>query len=333
MFTVTSPETAFVVANEVFNKTQGTGAQHACMLFLWELLFYCQPLDSTQSKTLAQILASAITTLNKNFVEERPIPAEKIVVAGTMAHVLACIGLLGHTDVLSPAQASLTMITAMSELKDTRMSRAIGNTEEEWDSMQVDWEALSTAVRTTVDILLAAGPAALNASYDAEGFTLVHHLAAYGQSKCLEVVLESSGDALDLLARTKSGATALQLARQGRHTAAAGLLEEVTQLAAEARQAALLEELEAADKDDSARKAKKKKSVTRSASFAADQPDEKSQKTEVATAPDQHHHQHNSATNDTIDNTIQNVENASTANAASAAEQARVELRQRLEEE
>jgi RNA recognition motif-containing protein len=266
-------------------------------------------------------------SINKTLLkfEQRDILGTRPVDGACLIYGLACLGALRtHKDRLCPELAVVAVSDALSVLTDTDKNRLLDtNCTAEWDTTHITWASLSSAVRVTVEILLAAGTQALNAAYVDDGYNLMHILAADGQSKCLEIVLQMcGGDSLDLLARTKSGATALQLARQNKHTAAADLLEEVTQRAAEARQAALLEEIEAADKDDSARKAKKKKSVTRSASFAAQQPDEKSQKTD-ATATD--HHQQQSQG----DAELPSEEDG----AASAAEQARVELRQRLEEE
>jgi RNA recognition motif-containing protein len=349
--TVTSPATAMLIGAQVLDKTENIELQSACLCTLWNLLLCCQPLDSSCKYQLSVAVAVAISSLQKSYSASQDSTSTTVINEGTVAcsliYALACIGSLGghqskNAAALSPSQASVALTTAMSVLSNTERNCLI-DVKEEWDATQMTWAPLSSAVRATVAVLLASGPAAVNAAYDNEGFTLVHHLAAVGQAKCLDVVLQSAGDSLDLLARTKSGATALQLARQNKHIAAAELLEEVTQMAAEARQAALLEEIEAADakdssnKDDSARKAKKKKSVTRSASFAAEQPDEKSQKTEaIATALDHHHGAAIAVDAAATASDFQNEDGgspSSTSNAASAAEQARVELRQRLEEE
>jgi len=144
-------------------------------------------------------------------------------------------------------------------------------------------EALQRVVESTVLNMIADDPPSINAPHT-DGMSLLHRLAATGQAAFITLVLSKAGSHLDLLARNKAGATALQLARQGRHAECVALLEDVTQVAAEARQEALLRELEnsrasehGADEIKDGRKGKKKKSV-RSASFDAEQPGEKSQK-------------------------------------------------------
>ena len=118
---------------------------------------------------------------------------------------------------------------------------------------------------------------------DKDGYTLLHRLAAAGMQPCLQLLVSSSGP-LDILARTLTGANALQLAREGKHMSCVVLLEPLTEVAAAARQEALLRELEEfndkAEGNNSSKKTsnKKKKSITRSASFFTEQPDEKTQK-------------------------------------------------------
>ena len=322
--TLTSPSTALLVATRVLSNAQSTVLQSTSLCALWMILRCCDPLDSNSSTDISLAVQASINSILVKFAEP-DIQGTEPIDGACLIHGLASIYYLKiQKGALSPAQACLALANAVSVL-----SYGGGSNNEEWDESAITWSSLSAALHFTLATLLRDGSEALNAAYTADGLNLVHILAEYGQSKCLKVVLETAGDSLDLLARTKSGATALQLARQNKHTAAAVLLEEMTQRAAEARQTALLEEIEAADKDskdDSARKAKKKKSVTRSASFAAEQPDEKSQKTE-ATALD-HHHQHASGD---VDASAANI--TADNGAVSAAEQARVELRQRLEEE
>jgi len=118
---------------------------------------------------------------------------------------------------------------------------------------------------------------------DKDGYTLLHRLAAAGMQPCLQLLV-SSLHPLDILARTLTGANALQLAREGKHMSCVVLLEPLTEVAAAARQEELLRELEEsnnkAEGNNSSKKAsnKKKKSITRSASFFTEQPDEKTQK-------------------------------------------------------
>ncbi len=321
--TITNPATAHLVATKVLGNAQFTPLQAASLSTLWTLLLSCQqPLEPQCRDDIAHAVELSMDSLMAKFNELDNL-GTKPVEGACLIYALACIGALGtFKGRVCPDQAVMALSEAISVLSNTEKNALIDPTAE-WDATEITWGPLSGAVRVTVDILLDAGTEALNAEYEIDGFNLVHILASHGQSKCLEIVLQSCGDSLDLLARTRTGETALQLARQNKHTAAAVLLEDVTQRAAEARQTALLEEIEAADKDDSARKAKKKKSVTRSASFAAEQPDEKSQKTD-ATALDHHHQQHSDAADSTT---------AAEDGAATAAEQARVELRQRLEEE
>lgn len=321
---LTSPSTALFVATKVLSSAQSTVLQSTALCALWMLLRCCQPLDSNSRNDISFAVQESINSTLVKFAEPDILGTQPIDGA-CLIHGLASIHYLRmQKGALSPAQACLALANAVRVL-----SFGGGFNNEEWDESAITWSSLSAALRVTLDILLTDGTEALNAAYTADGLNLVHVLAEHGQSKCLKVVLDTAGESLDLLSRTKSGATALQLARQNKHTAAAVLLEEVTQRAAEVRQAALLEEIETADKDnkdDSSRKAKKKKSVTRSASFAAEQPDEKCQKTE-ATALD-HHHQHAGGDVD-----ASAVDTTAVDGAAHAAEQARVELRQRLEVE
>lgn len=102
----------------------------------------------------------------------------------------------------------------------------------------VAWAPAADAVRGLLRLLRCC-PEGANAA-DREGYTLLHRLALAGQPRCLELLLAAGGDELDLLLRTRSGANALQLAKQQRHEACVQLLEAATQQAAEARQAALL---------------------------------------------------------------------------------------------
>lgn len=114
--------------------------------------------------------------------------------------------------------------------------------------------------------LLRSAPAGVNTP-DRDGCTLLHRLTLSGHARCLGLLLAlappAEGDeeaacpgqapgalALDLLVRTRTGANALQLAREARHDACAALLEAATQRAAEARQAALLAELEGMEVED-----------------------------------------------------------------------------------
>jgi len=319
--TLTSPSTALLVGTKVLSNAQSTALQSTSLCALWMILRCCEPLDSNSSNDISLAVQASINSMLVKFSEPDIQGAEPIHGACLINGLASIYYLKGQKGALSPAQACLALANAMSVLS---IGGCLNN--EEWDESAIAWSSLSAALRVTLSILLSYGSEALNAAYTSDGLNLVHILAEHGQSKCLKVVLDTAGNSLDLLARTKSGATALQLARQNKHTAAAVLLEEVTQRAAEARQAALLEEIEAADKDskdDSARKAKKKKSVTRSASFAAEQPDEKSQKTEAAATAVGHHHQHAGG----------DVDAVAGDNAVSAAEQARAQLRQRLEEE
>ncbi|KAL4447429.1 hypothetical protein ABPG75_004648 [Micractinium tetrahymenae] len=159
------------------------------------------------------------------------------------------------------------------------------------------WRPAADAVRGMVALLRSA-PEGVNTP-DREGCTLLHRLALAGHARCLELLLQlappasdddgtdacdvaAPGSALDLLVRTRTGANALQLARQARHDACAALLEGATQRAAEARQAALLAELEEMEAEEGggagAKKGKKKKAVSRNTSFAAEQPEGKAQK-------------------------------------------------------
>ncbi|PSC68138.1 Flowering time control FPA [Micractinium conductrix] len=149
------------------------------------------------------------------------------------------------------------------------------------------WQPAADAVRG-VCALLRRAPEGLNTP-DRDGFVLLHRLAAAGQTRCLQLLLvaaaASGGDGsakgasgLDLLLRTRGGATALQLAKQQRHDGCVQLLEAATQAAAEARQAALLTELEEMEAEEAAKKGKKKKAVSRSISFTANQADERAQK-------------------------------------------------------
>ncbi|PRW60572.1 Flowering time control FPA isoform A [Chlorella sorokiniana] len=144
----------------------------------------------------------------------------------------------------------------------------------------VAWAPAADAVRGLLRLLRCCSEGA-NAA-DREGFTLLHRLALAGQPRCLELLLSAGGEELDLLLRTRSGANALQLAKQLRHEACVQLLEAATQQAAEARQAALLKELEEMEEEESqgaaCKKGKKKKAVTRSISFATEQPEEKAQR-------------------------------------------------------
>ena len=130
------------------------------------------------------------------------------------------------------------------------------------------WQPAADAVRG-VCALLRRAPEGLNTP-DRDGFVLLHRLAAAGQTRCLQLLLvaaaASGGDGsakgasgLDLLLRTRGGATALQLAKQQRHDGCVQLLEAATQAAAEARQAALLTELEEMEAEEAAKKGKKKK--------------------------------------------------------------------------
>lgn len=110
----------------------------------------------------------------------------------------------------------------------------------------------------------AASPLALSLTSPAAPFPPTHRLALAGQSRCLQLLLALGGTSLDLLLRTRGGANALQLARQHRHEACVLLLEGATLAAAEARQEALLAELEEMEEDGSpsaggAKKSKKKK--------------------------------------------------------------------------
>lgn len=102
----------------------------------------------------------------------------------------------------------------------------------------VAWAPAADAVHGVLRLLRCC-PEGANA-VDREGFTLLHRLALAGQPRCLELLLSAGGEELDLLLRTRSGANALQLAKQHRHEACVLLLEAATQQAAEARQAALL---------------------------------------------------------------------------------------------
>lgn len=135
------------------------------------------------------------------------------------------------------------------------------------------WRPAADAVRGVVALLRSA-PDGVNTS-DLEGCTLLHRLALAGHARCLELLLQLAPPAegadadsggplvLDLLVRTRTGANALQLARQARHAACVALLEGATQRAAEARQAALLAELDEAEAEEGGaaggRKGKKKK--------------------------------------------------------------------------
>lgn len=102
------------------------------------------------------------------------------------------------------------------------------------------WAPAAAAVRGMLRLLRCC-PDGVNAA-DREGYTLLHRLALAGQPRCLELLLAAGGEGEgpDLLLRTRSGANALQLAKQQRHEACVLLLEAATQQAAEARQAALL---------------------------------------------------------------------------------------------
>eukprot|EP00887_Chlorella_sp_A99_P003033 scaffold9.g3033.t1 len=188
----------------------------------------------------------------------------------------------------------------------------------------VAWEAGADAVRGLAAVL-AAAPGGLNAA-DAEGLTLLHRLAGAGQLRLLELLLElggcptaaaaasgnsdSSADtamparpaargqagapapALDLLARTPSGGTALQLARRGGHQACADALEAATQAAANGQHGALpqgteQEFCECCEGESGARRGRKHL-ATRDASFADEQGEEKAARVssaEGATAP------------------------------------------------
>lgn len=283
---------------------------------LWIITKCCGTIDDPVARdNVLKTTAVGVTSLLDVFRARKGMELMDATLMGKAAsgliHALACMGALGSSTI-PLQQVQLALTTALGVLSFQR--RLAGDESSEWDETLVGWSAIATAVRLTVEGLVKAGPAVLNAD-DAEGRNLVHHLAACGQSRCLEIVLEVADGSIDFLARTKNGETALQLARMGRHTAAAALLEDVTQCAAEARQTALLEELEAAEAmsaaDEAARKSRKKKGITRSPSFAAEQPDEKAQKIFAADID--------------IDTTI--------SSGAAAAEQARVEIRQRLEEE
>lgn len=124
------------------------------------------------------------------------------------------------------------------------------------------------------------------AARDKDGYTLLHRLAAAGMQPCVQLLVSSSPP-LDILARTLTGANALQLAREGKHMSCVALLEPLTEVAAAARQEELLRELEEsydkAEGNNNSKKAgnKKKKSITRSSSFFTEQPDEKTQKLDV----------------------------------------------------
>lgn len=285
---------------------------------LWIIMECCGTIDDPVARdNVLKTTAVGVTSLLDVFRARKGMELMDSTLMGKAAagllHALACMGALGSSTIpLQQVQMALT--TAVGVLSLQHRSGVDGVDSSEWDETLVGWAPMATAVRLTVDCLVSAGPAVLNAG-DGEGRNLVHHLAANGQSRCLEIVLEVADGSIDFLARTKTGETALQLARMGRHSGTAALLDDVTQCAAEARQAVLLEELEAAEAmstaDEAARKSRKKKSVTRSPSFAAEQPDEKSQK---VTATDMGN------------------ENGAMSPAA-AVEQARVELRQRLEEE
>lgn len=128
----------------------------------------------------------------------------------------------------------------------------------------VAWAAAADALCCCV-LVLREAPGGVNTP-DTEGWTLLHRLAAAGQPGLLRLLLRLGGvgeqqqrqapeddcfalpfcatsgsDVLDLLARTRGGANALQLARQAGHNVCAAMLEGPTQAAADERQRALLQ--------------------------------------------------------------------------------------------
>jgi hypothetical protein len=80
--------------------------------------------------------------------------------------------------------------------------------------------------------LCCAGPGAVNAA-DREGCTALHRLAAAGLAGCLQAFIAVAGERVNYLRRTKEGLNALQLARGGKHAAAAAALERGTEAAAQ----------------------------------------------------------------------------------------------------
>ena len=288
---------------------------------LWGITQWCDSIDDQEIRdNVVKATAMGAKSLLDVFRARKGMDMLDVTMAGKAAagliYALATLALLG-APILPLKDLKLAFTTAVGVISLNRRSAMVGNdsSSAEWDETLISWAPLATALMLTIESLRKSGPDVLNGSDDdSEGRNLVHHLAAHGQARCLAIVLEVVGGSIDFLARTKNGETALQLARMGRYTAVVALLEDVTQRAAEARQAALLEELETAEiissADDAARKAKKKKNIIRAPSFASDQPDEKTQK--VALSSD--------------------IDDGSMSPQA-AAEQARAELRQRLEDE
>ena len=264
-------------------------------------------------------VATALCSLRQQFphVDGTARPS----VAAGLLHGVACLDKVGVPPSLlsSVLELQLAVTTALSVLSTTASS-----TTSEWDECQVSWVSLSASLRVTVNALLGAGK--LN-SGDGEGRTLMHHLAASGQSKCLGVVLELAGSDVDVLARTKSGETALQLARQGRHTAAVALLDGVTQRAAEACQAALLEELAMMDVS-AATRTKGTNTTTASTTTTVSSTTAKKKKSSGAASMSTDQLQRLAC--DDVEKTLCG---AAAVDEMTAAEQARVELRQRLDEE
>lgn len=94
---------------------------------------------------------------------------------------------------------------------------------------EADLRAASTAAALA---LLCSGGEDINAA-DKDTLTLLHRLAAAGLASCLEAVVAVAGPRLNFLKRTKDGLNALQLARGGKHAAAAAVLEAGTESAAQ----------------------------------------------------------------------------------------------------
>ena len=116
----------------------------------------------------------------------------------------------------------------------------------------------------------------LNVCWGTEDMTLLHRVAASGLATAVLVVLNKAGPGLDPLRRARSGANALQLARDNRHSAVVALLEDITQRAARDAEEALLRELEDGQGEEgaaaaaAAAKKKAKKARQKAVKAAAD---------------------------------------------------------------
>lgn len=96
-------------------------------------------------------------------------------------------------------------------------------------------------------ISTTSGLEGINSTHAPDGMTILHRLAQAGIAEGIEIVFRLCGPRLDLLKRAKSGANALQLARQNKHRECMQLLERTTEEAALRAQELLLQELVGGD--------------------------------------------------------------------------------------